>query len=597
MRYGFKGWFNMKTPGIQFLLAGLLLAAISCTITCSGGSRTADLILTNGRVYTLDWGEPALDGTPSGDAPYGAAGWHPDAEAVAIRNGRIIFVGGNDEVERYLGPDTITRDLDGATVLPGLVDSHVHVNELAQNISRIDLRGLNTEREILDGLQEASGDVPAGEWIIGYGWDEGLWANRYPDNQHLSEIFPDNPVLIDGLHGFGVWANRLAVELAGITPDTESPSGGEILRDRTGNPTGVFVNQAVNLMRDAIPPPTLERAIRDLRTALLKMAADGFTAVHQAGTKRDMMHTLEVMEERNELPIRVYAMISSRDEPLTREWIEKGPDRDKDSMLRACSVKAYYDASLGSRGARLLEDYSDMPGHRGVSGEEYGHDEDLVAEAMKAGFQAAIHAIGDAGNREVLDFYEQVLTEASHSKEYRHRIEHAQVVHPDDFLRFGEMDLIASMEPPQTVEDKAWIEERIGPDRCRGAFAWRTLRLAGAELTFNSDLPGSDHSIFYGLHAAITRRDKELQPEGGWYSWQSVTPEEAVRAYTSWAAYAAFLEDHAGVIARGRFGDITVIDVDPFVAGSTRPEQILDGSIVMTIVAGDIVFEAKYTVP
>jgi predicted amidohydrolase YtcJ len=214
-----------------------------------------------------------------------------------------------------------------------------------------------------------------------------------------------------------------------------------------------------------------------------------------------------------------------------------------------------------------------------------------VAEAMRAGFQAAIHAIGDAGNRDVLDFYEAVIGSAPRTIDLRHRIEHAQVVHPDDFIRFGELGLIASMEPPHTVEDKAWLEDRIGPDRCRHAFAWRTLRLAGAELTFNSDLPGSDHDIFYGLHAAITRRDRDLEPAGGWYPEQCVLPEEAVRAYTSWSAYASFQEEVTGVIATGRFADITVMDIDPFVLGSAAPDKLLEGKILMTIVAGEIVHE------
>ncbi len=567
------------------------IAGLALVTGCARLPSTADLILVNGRIYTLDWGEPAPDGTPAADAPLGAEGWYPDAEAVAIADGIIIYAGSVEGAERYRGPETMVRDLDGATVLPGLVESHVHINEVAQNLTRIDLRGLHTEEEIYDRLVDGSRDYSPGEWIVGWGWDEGLWASRYPDNRRLSELFPENPVLVDGLHGFGVWGNRLAVAAAGVTAGTDAPVGGQIIRDEGGEPTGIFVNRAVQLLRDAVPPPSLERRMATLRTALLAMAADGYVCVHQAGTERDMMEALEGLETAGELPIRVYAMISTRDEPLTREWIARGPDRDTDSMLRACSVKAYYDASLGSRGAMMLEDYSDMPGHRGVSGEDYGYDQELVAEAMRAGFQAAIHAIGDAGNRDVLDFYEAVINSDSRVIDYRHRIEHAQVVHPDDFIRFGEMRLIASMEPPHTVEDKAWLEDRIGPDRCRNAFAWRTLRIAGAGLTFNSDLPGSDHDIFYGLHGAITRRDRDLQPAGGWHPEQAVLPEEAVRAYTSWAAYTSFQENETGIISRGRFADITVMDIDPFVLGSTEPEQLLEGSIVLTIVGGEIVFE------
>lgn len=260
-------------------------------------------------------------------------------------------------------------------------------------------------------------------------------------------------------------------------------------------------------------------------------------------------------------------------------------------MLVTRSVKAYYDGALGSRGARLLFDYSDMPGHRGVSGDEYGFNEALTAEAMKAGFQIAIHAIGDAGNREALDILQRIIDEAPQTRELRHRIEHAQVLHPDDLPRIGSLGFIASMEPPHAMEDKAWAEKRIGPERILGAYAWRSLRETNAALTFNSDNPGSDHNIFYGLHSAIVRQDKELQPEGGWYSDEAVNAEEAVRAYTHWSAYASFRDDVTGIIESGRWADLTVMDIDPFLLSDENANELLNGQILMTIVNGDIVYE------
>jgi predicted amidohydrolase YtcJ len=275
-----------------------------------------------------------------------------------------------------------------------------------------------------------------------------------------------------------------------------------------------------------------------------------------------------------------------------RDWLERGPDVGA-GMFTTRSVKAYYDGALGSRGARLLEDYSDMPGHRGVSGDEYGFNEEIVADMMKAGFQVGIHAIGDAGNRETLDFIESVYQAEPDARDYRHRIEHAQVVHPDDFERFADLNLIASMEPPHAVEDKTWAEDRLGPERVKGAYAWRTLRLLGVPLTFNSDLPGSDHDIFYGLHAAVTRRDKGLEPVGGWYPEQRLTAEEAVRGYTVWAARSAFLEQVTGTLELGRWADITVMDVDPLAVGSVAPAELLDGSIVLTVVGGRVVYRKQ----
>jgi hypothetical protein len=234
-----------------------------------------------------------------------------------------------------------------------------------------------------------------------------------------------------------------------------------------------------------------------------------------------------------------------------------------------------------------------MPGHRGLSGDSYGFNKALFADVVKAGFQVGVHAIGDAGNREALDILEAVTRDDPAARANRHRIEHAQVVHPDDMPRFAALDVIASMEPPHAMEDKAWAEARLGPDRIRGAYAWRSLREAGARLTFNADNPGSDHNIFYGLHSAVTRRDKNLDPDGGWFPEEGVTIDEAVRAYTTWSAYAGFREQETGVIDKGRWADFTVMTIDPFVLAETAPADLLKGRILMTIVDGEIVFDGR----
>ena len=433
--------------------------------------------------------------------------------------------------------------------------------------------------------------MPAGEWIVGRGWDEGAWANRYPDKALLSQAVPDHPVVLESLHGFASWVNQAALDAAGITTDSEVPVGGEMRLGEDGEPNGLFLNRAVTMIGAAVPPPSREELTEQVLAGLGRMARDGYVTVHDAGLDSRQMSVLEQLEAEDRLPIRVYAMLSLRDEDLIRRWIEKGPDTDNDSMLVTRTVKAYYDGALGSRGARLIADYADQPGHRGVSGGDYGFNEALNAEAMRAGFQVAIHAIGDAGNRESLDILEGVFRDYPATADNRHRIEHAQIVHPDDIPRFGELGIIASMEPPHAMEDKTWAEDRLGADRMAGAYAWRSLREAGAALTFNSDNPGSDHNIFYGLHSAITRQDKDLEPEGGWYSAETMSAEESVRGYTSWSAYASFREDDTGVIAPGRWADLTVMDVDPFVLAEQSPENILDGRILMTIVDGQIVYE------
>jgi hypothetical protein len=353
----------------------------------------------------------------------------------------------------------------------------------------------------------------------------------------------------------------------------------------------VLLNRATALLTDAVPAADDLQRMAEYHAALVAMARAGYVAVHEAGVDARGIRALENLERDGQLPIRVYAMLSARDTSLLREWQNRGPDRDDDSKLRTRSVKAFVDGALGSRGARLLDDYADRPGHRGVSGDTYGVDQDLIEAMMASGFQASIHAIGDAGNREALDFFERVFSEHPNTRDGRHRIEHAQVVHPADMARFSALGIIASMQPPHAVEDKAWAENRVGGERIRGAYAWRTLREHGTRLIFNSDLPGSDHDIFYGLHAAITRRDRQEMPTEGWYASQSATAEEAVRAYTRWAAYAALLEDETGQIAEGLSADITVMDVDPFVTGARAPAELLNGRILVTIAAGEVVYD------
>jgi predicted amidohydrolase YtcJ len=573
------------------LLIVAILSACSPDPIETLGDEGADLILVNARVYTLAWDDPQSDGELDGDAPKDASGWHPDAAAVATKGGNIIYVGDTAGAMALRGEGSRVIDLAGATVLPGLVDSHTHVFELGAMLDGIDLTGVATEEDAIRLVVERAKTIPKGEWIIGQGWDEGAWANRYPDKVLLDEAVPDHPVFLASLHGFAGWANQMALDEIGITSDTEVPIGGEMRLGADGEPNGLFLNRAVPLMRDALPPPSFETRSRQLLAGLTQMAKDGYTAVHDAGVDTEMMRVLEALEAEDRLPVRVYAMLSLRDESLMRTWIERGPDSDTDSMLVTRTVKAYYDGALGSRGARLLYDYTDQPGHRGISGDGYGFNQNLMAEAMKRGFQVAIHAIGDAGNRESLDILQAIFDEAPATKNLRHRIEHAQVVHPDDLDRFGELGIIASMEPPHAVEDKTWAEERLGAERTMGAYAWRSMREKNVRLTFNADNPGSDHSIFYGLHSAITRQDKNSEPEGGWFVHEAVNADEAIRGYTSWSAYASFREDRTGTIEVGRWADLTIMDVDPFVLADEIAADMLLGQILMTVVNGEVVYE------
>jgi predicted amidohydrolase YtcJ len=574
---------KLKGSGLRSLLPCIVAFVTACGCvpagedpeTGTGAGEAADLLLVGGRVYTLAWADPDTDGAPAPDAPVTGGNWQPDAEAVAIKDGLILFVGSGAEAEAYRGDQTRVIDVAGATVLPGFVDTHVHVAGLGQRLEQVDL----------------AGGVPPGEWIVGWGWDEGAWADRYPTADLLSRRVPDHPVLMRGLHGFAVWGNRMALERAGITAETETPSGGEIRRDAEGRPTGTLINRATNLLTDALPVPSATQIEDRVVTGLEAMAEAGYVMVHQAGADADLMAALEALDVHGKLPIRVYAMLSGRDVGLLEERIRRGPEKAEPGgdMLITRSVKAYFDGALGSRGALMLEDYSDMPGERGTGATEYGFSTQRIARLMAAGFQPGIHAIGDAGNRLTLDFIEGVLADHPEARAVRPRIEHAQIVHPEDIPRFGHMGLIAAMQPPHQAEDKTWAEDRLGPERIRGAYAWRSLRRAGAVLAFSSDLPGSDYDIRYGLHAAVTRRDRDLQPVGGWQPQERLTPEEAVRGYTSWAAYSAHLESLTGILAPGMWADLTILSRDLIGTPADRYEEILESEILWTIVGGRVV--------
>lgn len=579
----------------SFIGVPLLAMLVSCSESneIDSAVQEADLIITGGKIYSLNWAKPNLEGKTSDAAPYDGLGWHADAEALAIIDGKIAAIGASMEIDKMRGEQTRVIDVMGATILPGLVDSHAHIPELGATLSRVNLIGIATEEEAVALIVEQAKNVPEGEWIVGQGWDEGAWANNYPDMNLLTSLVPRHPVLMRSLHGFGAWGNKMAFERVGITRDTPTPGGGEILYFDNGDPSGVLINNASSLLEEAVPAPSKKELKRQIVAGLAQMAKDGYVTVHDAGVSSESMAAMQELEDENALPVRVYAMLSARDAVLSEEWIKRGPDTDNGTMFVTRSVKAYYDGALGSRGARLFADYSDMPGHRGVSGNEYGFDQDLVEALMASGFQVGVHAIGDAGNKETLDFYEGVFERHPDAQLNRHRIEHAQIISSADMGRFFSMKIIASMEPPHAVEDMPWAERRVGSERIKGAYAWQTLRRSGATVIFNADNPGSDHSIFYGLHSAITRQDKSSLPIGGWYPDEAFTIEEAIRAYTTVAAYAGFRERETGILEVGRWADISIMDIDPFALAQSDPAQILEGRIVLTVVAGKVVYRAQ----
>jgi predicted amidohydrolase YtcJ len=320
------------------------------------------------------------------------------------------------------------------------------------------------------------------------------------------------------------------------------------------------------------------------------MIKAGYTGVHEAGADTGLLAAFDELARKERLSIPVFVMLAARDQALIDAWQSHAPSVPAHAgvLHRIGSVKAFYDGAMGSRGALFLEPYSDRPGHRGVGGEEYGFDRQRMAAMMKAGYQVTIHAIGDRANRESLDFFESVLKADPSMRATRPRIEHAQVLSPQDMPRFESLGVIASMQPSHAVEDMAWAAARIGTERLKGAYAWRSLRRNGARMALNSDLPGTDYSIFYGLHSAVTRMDRTSQPAGGWRKEEALTIEEAIRGWTIWAAYAGFGENDTGTIAAGKIANLTVMDIDPFRTGASDPARLLDGKVVITVIKGKV---------
>jgi len=576
----------MRLSPTRYLLFLLIISAIpGCNKKAS-----ADLVIINGNLYTFQWKDPGLDGTIAEDAPHDENGWHPEAQAIAVKGKTIMQIGSNEEIQKLVGDSTKVINAKGGTIIPGLVDSHTHVINLGQNLDLVDLTQAKNEEEAVALVETFAKHVTAGEWIIGKGWDEGAWASHYPDKKLLSEKVPDHPVLMRSLHSYAAWCNQKALDVAGITAGTPSPAGGEIVKDASGQPTGLFLNKGTDIIEDAVPRPDIVRKKAWFLAGLQEMAKAGYVAIHEAGVDSDLIRAIEELDGENKLPIRVYVMLLSDDKKLMNEWQMKGPYISPSGMLTVRSVKAFYDGALGSRGAKLLEDYSDMPGHRGITGTNFRFDPDILTDMANAGFQICVHAIGDAANRETLDFFANLIRENPAVADRRNRIEHSQVVDPKDMPRFAELRVIASMEPSHAVEDMAWAEKRLGPERIEYAYAWRSLRMTGTPLIFNSDLTGTDYNIYYGLHSSITRQNKNMQPEGGWYPSQDMTPEEALRGFTVWPAFAAFEDGETGVLAKGNWADITILTIDPLNVGEKEPGRLFEGQISMTIVKGKIAY-------
>ncbi len=568
----FSRVFTFITPG-QTVLATCLLAGLIVLCHCGKKPETtyADLILTNGQILTMTEGKPVV-------------------EALAIRDGGIIAVGREQDLEPWKGPDTRVEDLQGATVTPGLTDAHLHMISVGKNLSSLDLTGTTSFEEVLEKTAQWLEDRPGDSWLLGRGWDQNDWTvKQFPDNRALSRIAPKAPVCLRRIDGHAALVNDAALAAAGIGPDTPDPEGGKIFKDPdSGRPSGLLLDRAIDLVDRAVPPPSPEAIERHILAASAHFAGLGLTAVHVAGVTAQELKVYQRMAREGALPIRVYAMLEGSERGLLERWFEQGPDTEMADHLVVRCVKLYADGALGSRGAALLDPYTDDPENRGLLLTAPEELERVYAEATRHGFQVAIHAIGDRANRIVLDTVEKVLSPEDRER-LRPRIEHAQILHPDDLPRFASLNVIPSMQPTHCTSDMPWAGDRLGRQRLTGAYVWRSLLETGCRIPGGSDAPVESADPLLGLYAAITRQSPEGTPDGGWSPGERLSPTEALSMFTRDASYASFSEDLTGSIEPGKRADLTILAKNPQLCA---PEEIPDIDVLATLVDGKAVFKA-----
>jgi predicted amidohydrolase YtcJ len=501
-------------------------------------------------------------------------GYTLNSDYELLRFNAIQFT--DDRVDAIFGegeelPDDASKVIDGGgqTMIPGLVDAHGHVLTYGLGLLRVDLVGATTEAEAAQRVLDFAADNTELEWVQGRGWNQVLWdSNEFPTAASLDALVSDRPVWLTRVDGHAAWANTMAMELAGINQDTEDPVGGQIIRDENGNATGVFVDTAMSYIREQIPDTSFEEQKVALIAAMKSLATYGITSVHDAGIGSSTISAYKELVADAPLPIRVYAMIAASD-PLYQDRLEEGFIESDDLTFAIESVKVVADGALGSRGAALIEDYHDDPGNRGLLRYNDERLEFLMRAAMNAGFQVNTHAIGDDANMRALDNYEQLILETN-SRDRRHRVEHAQILRYEDILRFAELGVVPSMQATHATSDKNMAEDRLGPVRIQGAYAWRKLLETGARIANGSDFPVEHPNPFYGLHASVTRQDQRNEPPGGWYAEENMSLVEALASFTIDAAYAGHQEGELGSLEPGKKADFIMLDRDIFVVSPTE---------------------------
>lgn len=558
----------------------LLFLFVSCTVSGRTGTGSSGLLLiSGGTIVTLD------------DS-------RPEVEAMLVREGVISAMGTLEQVLGEPGAsEAETFDLNGQVLYPGFVDGHAHLVGIGMNLLQVDVMGTESYEAVIQRVQRFAASHPVGEggWIQGRGWDQNDWPNkRFPTHELLSRAFPDTPVVLGRVDGHALLANRKAMDIAGIDANTPDPAGGAIVRDRSGRATGVFIDTAEELIWQHVPESDSDQVRQAVQLAAKALQESGITSIHDAGIDRETVEICRELAAQGELGIRVYGLVPGSNTQQLDAWLERGPLVDRTGQVTVRAIKLYADGALGSRGAALLEDYSDDPGNSGLLITPAARIQEVAERALEAGFQVCTHAIGDRANRLVLDAYEAAFEKSraagGNPGDHRFRVEHAQVLAPEDIPRFRQLGVIPSMQTQHQASDSPWAEERLGPARVKGAYAWRALLETGVVICGGSDAPVEVLDPIASFRAAVTRTNGEGWPNGGWYAEQSMTRREALLHLTAWPAFASFQEDVAGVLRPGVRADFTVLDVDL----RAQPEPQLDEARIMaTIFDGEVVFRAR----
>lgn len=551
----------------------LLIATVLSACQSRPPAEPAHLIVHNAQVYTANQAQPA-------------------ARAVAVRGDRLVLIGSDQDALALRGPSTRVVDARGATLLPGLQDSHGHFTGLGASLQTLRLRGTTSYEQIVDMVRQRAAQARPGEWILGRSWDQNDWAvKEWPHHQKLTEAAPHNPVYLERVDGHAALVNKAALDAAGLTRTTKDPTGGRVIRDENGEPAGVLIDNAQDLVEQTIPPVSAAQLEDQILLADAEARRLGLTMVHDAGASPQIVEAYKRLIDQGKLKTRLYVMLRG---PLTmlEQEFRRGPlINHANHRLSVRAIKIAADGALGSRGAALLEPYSDEPTTSGflVTPQEEIYAQTLAA--ARAGFQTCIHAIGDRGNRVAMDVFERVQTEVPGSRQLRMRNEHAQILDAAEIPRFARLNVIASMQATHATSDMPWVPARIGVQRMHeGAYVWQQLLKSGVVLANGSDFPVEEPNPMLGLYAAITRQDPRGNPPGGWMPEERLSREEMLQSFTWNAAYAAHAEKDLGSLEVGKIADMVLVDRDVM---TIEPQAILGASVVMTIVGGEVIYQKQ----